>query len=75
MTETSTPQEARAVQRAPWKPDRSEAQFLGEVLNISPELAKIARDMLAKGTSLASTIDCFKQASSLAALIQKGPKA
>lgn len=54
-----------------WKPDRAEAQFLGELLALDAKLAEIARGMLEKGNSLASVVDCFKSASKIAAMMRK----
>lgn len=53
-----------------YKPSPAEAIFLGQLLNIDTKLAGIARDMLAKGASLASVVDCFKSASNVATALR-----
>lgn len=56
--------------QAHWKPNREEAQFIGELLNVNVGLAEMARDMLAKGQSLTSVVDAFKAATEVAGLLR-----
>ena len=56
--------------QAVWKPDRAEAQFLGELLNIDADLAQVARGMLAGGQRLQQVADAFKAAMEVVAVVR-----